>query len=232
MPVLVIASTKGGVGKTTLARMVTATLAAEGTDFLAVDADPNRVLSRWKQNYYKGADFEMQAEADADKLAKILYEHATKGRMIVVDTAGFANQAALVAMTYADAVLVPIMADEADIDGAETTVDRVRNIANGARREIPAWVVVNAVRKGTALERHIEAELSGLSERKEIRRLDARLSHLVGYGEMSWSGVMPDRGPAKRETDALIVELKARGILPTPPSATGKRGKKTNQAAA
>jgi chromosome partitioning protein len=51
---------------------------------------------------------------------------------VLVDTAGFGNRAATVAMTSADAVLVPTLAGEADITEAEKTTRLVGGLARAA----------------------------------------------------------------------------------------------------
>jgi len=47
MPIITIASSKGGPGKTTLAELIAGRLAAEGAKVAALDADPTGGLSRW-----------------------------------------------------------------------------------------------------------------------------------------------------------------------------------------
>lgn len=47
MPVLTLASGKGGVGKTLTAISIGAALAAESVDVALLDVDPNRGAHRW-----------------------------------------------------------------------------------------------------------------------------------------------------------------------------------------
>jgi chromosome partitioning protein len=131
--------------------------------------------------------------------------------LVLIDTAGFGNRAATVAMTSADAVLVPTLAGEADITEAEKTIRLVDGLARAARRDIPARVVFNRVRR-TSLARHAGAEL----EKAKLMRLDACLSDLVAYGEMSYSGRVPLTGAAGVEVAALLGELRKLGWITTP----------------
>ena len=64
MPVLTIASSKGGPGKTTVAMLLAGALAAEGGTVLVLDADPTQALSRWALNAYEGPPIETLAEVD------------------------------------------------------------------------------------------------------------------------------------------------------------------------
>jgi chromosome partitioning protein len=47
-----------------------------------------------------------------------------------------------------------------------------------------------------------------------LPRLDASLSDLVAYGELTYSGRLPDKGPAAMEVTALITELRKLHWLP------------------
>lgn len=209
MPVLTIASSKGGPGKTTVAMLLAGALAAEGCRVVALDADPTQAFARWAANAYEGPPFESHAEADETRLAHLIDRTAGSAEVVIVDTAGFGNRAAAVAMTSADAVLVPALSGEADITEAEKTVRLAEGLARAARREIPTAVLLNRVRR-TQLARHAAQEILTAS----LPRLASSLSDLVAYGELSYSGRIPAIGTAAAEIAALLAELRARGWLP------------------
>ncbi len=209
MPVLTIASSKGGPGKTTVAMLLAGSLAAEGCRVVALDADPTQAFARWAANAYEGAPFESHAEADETRLAHLIDLKAGLAEVVIVDTAGFGNRAAAVAITSADAVLVPALSGEADVTEAEKTIRLAEGLARAARREIPAAVLLNRVRR-TQLARHAAQEILTAS----LPRLAASLSDLVAYGELSYSGRIPATGTAAAEIAALLAELRERGWLP------------------
>lgn len=212
MSVLTIASSKGGPGKTTLAMLLASTLAADGYSVLLVDADPTEALSRWVKNTYEGTAIQGVAETDETRLAHLIGERADEPDLLLVDTAGFGNRAAAVAMTSSDTILIPALAGEADITEAEKTIRLAEGLARAARRAIPAFIVLNRVRR-TQLARHAAQEVIAAN----LPRLDATLSDLVAYGELSYSGQLPASGPALAEVKALIGELQAKGHLPSRP---------------
>lgn len=207
MPIITIASSKGGPGKTTLAQLIVGTLAGEGGAVAALDADPTGGLARWARRLYEGPAFECHHEAEDARLAHLIHRVAREAEVVVVDTAGFGNRAATVAMTAADAVLVPMVPGEGDVTEAARTLELVSGVASAARREIPARVVLNRVKPATALTKHAQAEAATLP------RLASVLSDLVAYGEMGFSGRMPT-GKAGGEVAALVAELRALGWLP------------------
>lgn len=210
MPVLTIASSKGGPGKTTVAMLLAGALAAEGGAVLILDADPTQALSRWAVNAYEGPPIETVAEVDETQLAHIINERAEAAPVVIVDTAGFGNRAATVAMTSADAIIVPSLAGEADVTEAEKTIRLAGGLARAARRDIPARVLLNRVKR-TQLARHAAQELVSAG----LPRIKATLSDLVVYGELSYSGRVPTSGVAGAELSALIAELRALGWLPS-----------------
>lgn len=209
MSVLTIASSKGGPGKTTLCQVLAGSLA--GTCRLVVlDADPTQALSRWASSAYEGPAFEAIAEPDETRLAHLIASKAEAVDLVLVDTAGFGNRAATVAMTSADAALIPTLAGEADITEAEKTMRLVEGLARAARRDIPARVVFNRVRR-TSLSKHADAEM----KQAKLQRLNASLSDLVAYGEVSYSGRVPSSGTAGAEIAALLAELRTLNWIPT-----------------
>jgi chromosome partitioning protein len=207
MTILTIASSKGGPGKTTLAELIIGNLASDGVSVAALDADPTGGLSRWATRLYEGPAFTCHHEVDEARLAHLIHRVVQEADVVVVDTAGFGNRAATVAMTAADAVLIPMVPGEGDVTEAARTIELVAGVASAARRDIPARVVLNRVRSSTALSRHAAAEVGTLP------RLGVSLSDLVGYGEMGFSGRMP-AGKAGSEATALLAELRAIGFLP------------------
>ena len=120
--IIVVASSKGGVGKTLVSMVLTSRLATDGLRVAAIDADPNGALADWRANVWDGPAFVVEAEPDAARLAHRIPDLAASTDLLIVDTAGFGNQAAAAAIASADAVIVPMLASRADIAEATRTV--------------------------------------------------------------------------------------------------------------
>jgi chromosome partitioning protein len=211
MPVLTIASHKGGSGKTTLATALAAALAAEGVDVALLDADPNRQAHRWATSTYKGPKLAAYAEVDTERVAVLLPELIDRHAVVIADTAGFGNLAANVCMTGADAVLVPVSPGEGDVFEGQRTVTFVEGLARTARRPIPVRIVANRIRRNTALYRHVLAQLAALN----LPRLQVAFSDTVGFGELSFAAGLPAPGTAAAaEIGGLLEELRGLGWLP------------------
>lgn len=209
MSVITIASSKGGPGKTTLTMLLAAALAREPVTLSVLDADPTEAFSRWARQTYEGPAFDVALEPDETRLAHAIHERAGRDGIVLVDTAGFGNRAAAVAMTSADLVIIPTLSGEADVTEAEKTMRLVEGLAAAARRRIDARILLNKVRR-THLARHAAGEI----EKAGLPRLAATLSDLVAYGELSYSGTLPTTQPARSEMTALITELRTGGWIP------------------
>jgi chromosome partitioning protein len=177
---------------------------------VTIDADPTGALSRWAERAYEGPPFESIAEADETRLAHLIAAKADAADLVLVDTAGFGNRAATVAMTSADAVLVPSLVGEADVTEAERTCGLVAALARAARREIPVRVLMNRVKR-TTLARHATNEMNAAG----LMRLDSSFSDLVAFGELTYSGSLVEKSTAAGEVAALVAELRKLGWIPT-----------------
>ncbi len=209
--ILTVASTKGGAGKTTIIMALAGTLAAEGLRVAVVDADPNRAYASWASEAYEGAQVDVRAEADETRLADAIDDLTPNADLVLIDTAGFGNRAALLAIAAADAVLVPCTPSRADIEQAAKTLQLIEGAARAARRPIPARVVPSRIKISTAVSKHAVAELDAA----ELPRTAAAIGDRVAFAEMTFSGRVPlATSEAGQEVTILIAELRALGWLP------------------
>lgn len=208
--VLTVASTKGGAGKTTLVMALAGTLAGEGLKIAVVDADPNRAYASWAEGPYEGPSVAVRAEANEARLADAIDELAPEADLVLIDTAGFGNRAALLGMAAADAVLVPCTPSRADVEQAAKTLQLADGAARAARREIPARVVPSRLKYATAVSRHVLSELDDVG----LPRTTAGIGDRVAFAEMTFSGRVPLSGDASAEIAALIAELRNLGWIP------------------
>src|SRR5688500_2547192 len=105
--VITLATSKGGAGKSTLARSLAAHWMQSGHKPALVDADPQRTLaSRHNPEGPLGA-VPLAAEPEervADTIAELRRRHAP----VIVDTAGFRNRTTIAALVATDLALIPL----------------------------------------------------------------------------------------------------------------------------
>lgn len=216
MPVITVASGKGGVGKTLVAIGLAAALAAEGVDVGLLDADPNKGAHRWATGTYDGSPLPAYAEADTERLTGLVPVLTDRHAVLIADTAGFGNRSTVICLGAADGVLVPASPGEGDIVEAQKMVTFVRATAKTIRRDIQVRVLANRIRRGTTLSRHLLAQIDAL----ELPRLETVLSEAVAYGELGFAPALPTTGQAAQEIASLLAELRSLEWLPlaSPPS--------------
>ncbi len=191
MNVIAIATTKGGAGKTTLARLILARSALSGLKTAALDADFNRTLTDWIATVAKHP-IGSAAWLNETKIVPVVEELHNSHDVVVIDTAGAASQATIFAIGCADMVLVPIAPSSADIVEAIKTVNLIKSASQMLRREVTARVVLTAVQPGTNIAEHIEKEVA----KAGLPVLKTRLHRLVAFQEMSFTGIPPVGGLA------------------------------------
>lgn len=126
MHVLVLASQKGGAGKTTLALHLAVAAEAAGAGPVAmIDTDPQGTLTKWWRS--REANTPNMAEADPVRMARKLRDLKKAGmNLVVIDTPGRSSEAIRQVIDDADLVLVPVKPSAADLWAVGQTIESCR----------------------------------------------------------------------------------------------------------
>lgn len=206
--VIVLATSKGGAGKSTLARNLAAHWQLLGQKPALIDADPQRSLaSRHADGPLK--DIPIISEPE-ERIGDAIASLALTRRPVIVDTAGFRNRTTIRALVAADLVLIPLKPSAEDVDGALATwhlVQEVNQTPERAGRPIQARLVLTMAVQGTVIARHVREQLEGAG----LPLLKAEMCHRVAYPECGITGsspcmVEPD-GAAARDIATIAQEI-------------------------
>ena len=203
MSIITIASSKGGAGKTTIARLLLGHAARHGMTAAALDADLNHSLADWVRQH--AAPFEVRAEIDETRIVPTVSELHDKHDLVVIDTAGAATQATVFAIGCADLVIIPLKLSAADVTEAARTMALVKSASAMMGRAIVARVVLTGFKPRTSVATHVEQEIATAA----LPDLKTRLHDLVAFEEMTFNGVVPVIGPAGAQSEALFAEAMA-----------------------
>lgn len=122
---LVLANTKGGSGKTSLATSILAELAREKS-VIGVDLDTRRSSEKWSQDRTEDQGKFYYIEGD---IKEPLVKARGQYHDVVVDTGGYDTQELRTALLLADAVLLPLGVGSNDnIDGFRAVLDILEQI--------------------------------------------------------------------------------------------------------
>ncbi len=125
MPVIVLASSKGGAGKSTTTLVLAQALDSMGATVTIIDADPNRPIVRWRSGQ-STSRVEVVGEITESNIIRVIREHSATRQFVLVDLEGTANRLVSRAITQADLVLIPLQASALDSNEASKAVALIR----------------------------------------------------------------------------------------------------------
>lgn len=131
--VITTASSKGGVGKTTLTYALAEFLTRRGSTVHCLDVDPNKNLSGWLATTRLTA----YTTVDPSDLVETANQKARDTDYILIDVPGANSVATVNAIDISSLVLIPCLHDFKDIVEARRTYDHVLAAITKARRFSP-----------------------------------------------------------------------------------------------
>lgn len=147
MKTVLVASSKGGVGKTTIATHLAAQSAVAGQRTVLVDADPQGSSTRWAQRRAGLPNAVLPIDGTRRNWLKLIPEGTQR---IVIDAAAGAMAANLESfLDQASAVLVPVLPSALDI---EATVPFLNTLAKHPRirkGQLPVALIANKLKPWT-----------------------------------------------------------------------------------
>lgn len=213
--IVVVASEKGGAGKTTCAAAITGTLAQRGFKVLGVDADRQGTFVRWGSMASADKPFPATLVHLADAGAKLhqrIASEVANHDFVVIDCPPSVEQSCThSALLVADACVVPFQATPADM-WATLTMAQLVNRAQQVNRDLRAFGMVNRWMARRSLARQV---LEVMEEASALKLLDAKLGNRVSFQLAAVQGATPAgmgaaHGKAASEVDLLVDELLTR----------------------
>lgn len=188
MFVVSLASTKGGVGKTTTAICLATEWMRRGRQVGVVDADANQPLFRWLER----AKFPQIARttADSDSILQRIREVGEGRDVVIVDLQGSANQAMLYAFGRSSLVLIPTQASNFDVVEAVKTSAIVQNAGELVGRSIPAHILFT--KTPPMLQMRSVSHSRKAFEKRGLSLLQVELQERTALREMTYDGMPPN----------------------------------------
>lgn len=137
MPVIVFASSKGGVGKSTTALCLGQTLAREGFSVHILDADPNAPILAWAERAsLEKTNLSVIGPLNEHNIFEAIEKSRSQAQIVLVDLEGSANLAVSYAITEADLVLIPLQGSQLDADEAAKIIRMIERAGRQIKRSI------------------------------------------------------------------------------------------------
>jgi chromosome partitioning protein len=141
MPTIVIASPKGGAGKSTTAIILGTELAHAGAEVVLIDCDPNGSLSLWAGRSAVPERISVLEGVGESEIVRTIKQHDRDGRIVVVDLEGVASRLVSRAISQADLVITPMRATTLDATIGVRALALIAEEEEALDRKIPHAVV-------------------------------------------------------------------------------------------
>ena len=151
MPVITIASTKGGVGKSTLAVNLSAQFAKQGHDVALLDADPQGSAFKWNTVRQSVIDAGIElppiftASVQGQTLLDLSKEKSDQGYCVFIDSAGVDNQSTRSALVRSDYVLMIAAPSTLDLWELGALLKAIDGLGKVQKRDVPVFLLFNKV---------------------------------------------------------------------------------------
>lgn len=207
--ILAFASSKGGVGKSTICAALGAALALDGERVLILDLDQNHTLARWAKkaalpNLTVAAVPTQQFTTHLKDLGlQEDYDH------VLIDLAGAREVTLFKAIARADLVIIPAQASEPDLREALVIAGDVKDVEETAGRDIAYRLLLT---KMYPLRTRVSDFAYGELARLGLPTFKTTIVERTAYREMFLNGEPPSRGEEGRgaglEIRSLLEEVR------------------------
>ncbi|SMH41917.1 ParA family protein [Azospirillum agricola] len=182
------ASTKGGVGKTSLVMSLASDLRRRGRSVLLLDCDPNRHLAEWAHRRNDSGVVAIDEITEAN-VRQTVQAHAPSYDHTLIDLAGFGNLTMLYAFSVSDVVLIPTQQSYMDIKETVRTY-KVVSDSVGVLRHTPSCSIV-IVRTQAAIQSRVDRHARGLLAEQGVPVFSTQLIERSLVKEMTYTGHGP-----------------------------------------
>ena len=144
---VLVASSKGGAGKTTIATNLAAYYAVEGRNTVLVDADRQGSSQRWAEKRAEMPNPVLGLSGLRRDWARHLPEDAD--RVVIDSPAGIRSGEVGEFLDWVDAVVVPILPSAIDLEAAEPFLAELADLPRIKRGKVPVALVANRLKPWT-----------------------------------------------------------------------------------
>lgn len=209
MPVIAIANSKGGSGKTTAALLL-ATELARGTRVTLIDADPRRPLTAWAALPGRPESVTVVTSGGERTILDEIAAAATATPFVIIDLEGVASRMTSFTMSQADLVIIPAQEQQQDVMAAIDVIAELQRDMRASNRRIPYVLLMSRTRvvAKPRTARFIGAQLA----ERELPMLNAEINERDAFASLFATGG-DLRGLDPREVNNIEAAITNAGIF-------------------
>ena len=202
MLTVLVANTKGGCGKTTIATQLAAAFAARGQRSALADVDRQRSSLGWTERRpdqrppVAGVDW-VKALAKPPRADRLVIDAPAAMRMKQIEDL----------VKLADLVVLPVLPSVFDEAATERFLARLDDVKRVRKSRTAVAVVGNRVRPNTRAARRLDDYLAGVGQRAAAQLRDSALYPETAAGGLGLFDLPAKRGVAVREDWAPLFAL-------------------------
>lgn len=159
MPVITIAQSKGGAGKTTLTLALASEYAAMGGSVIILDADRQKSMMNWQSDRVeagRGVDDGITVVDVSDiqdkNVGAAIVKARSQANLVIIDSEGTANFKSLYACQDSDYVVVPTRSSRLDLERTVETAEMLQRMCKGVPFRVLITQTAQVARSKTELE--------------------------------------------------------------------------------
>jgi len=188
--VIVVANTKGGVGKTTVALQIAIGQAIAGKDVWYVDGDRQQTglgALTLRESQKVKTKLSCAAYPNATLLGKQVQLQADKYDLVVIDVGGYDNAAMRTALFVSDLLIMPFQPRSFDTWAISPMTQLLEEVAVQRRQKIPAYAILNCADPANSSDNRDAVQ--ALDGNEYIQYLDTPLCRRKAFATASGFGL-------------------------------------------
>lgn len=219
--IICIANTKGGVGKTCIARNLALTFHVNNEKTLAVDCDPQGSLENFFRDRAERLDvIEVKCigKKEAKGLKREIQEYAKEYERVVIDIGGRDTDALRQVLMASNIVIIPTSCGQESIDAIPQMISAIED-ARSINESLQAYILINLA-PSDPHDTTASAAVEGLSENygEQVKILNTRLKYRKAWMLSAFDGlaiweVDIKANKAADEFASVIDELLAKEVI-------------------
>lgn len=205
--IIVLGSQKGGVGKSTLAVSIAASLKSQGKSVIIVDADDQKSVLTWYNNRSESLPH-IPVTGATGNIKAMLKEHAKAYDYVIADCAGRDSAEMRSGLMSADVFISPLRPSQMDLDVVPHTCE-VFSAAKDFNENVRGYLVLNMAPTNMFVnEAHQAAEV--LADYPQMQLAESRICDRKAQRD-AWAESLTiyetQNDKAQEEISALVKEL-------------------------